>query len=89
MMSADLKRRLLFILHRGLVESRSLAQAGNTDQIRDLADVLEVIPSWMTDESTDAPTASEIKAELQRHEQRYPGSFNYSDFIDRYDAPRF
>jgi len=53
----DLQRRMLFILHRGLVESRLLAQAGKHEQVYDLADALEPIPGWLaagTSEYVDA-----------------------------------
>jgi len=89
MIPADLRERLLFVLHRGLVEIRLLAQAGKVDQMRDLADILEVMPSWLSNGSKDNPSAASIKAELQRYEQRYPEAFKYSDFVDKYDVPPF
>jgi hypothetical protein len=89
MISQDLRERVLYVLHRGLVEIRLLAQAGKLDQVRDLADILEVMPGWLSDGSKDNPSAASIKADLQLYEQRYPGSFNYSDFIDKYDLPSF
>jgi hypothetical protein len=85
----NIEKRLLFILHRGLVEIRLLAQAGKTEQIRDLADILEVMPGWLAEGSRVLPSPPEITAQLQRYEQKYPSSFNYSDFVDRYEPPPF
>ena len=45
--SKDLQRRLLFILHRGLVDARLLALGGNHAQLFDLADALEPLPGWL------------------------------------------
>jgi len=59
------------------------------DQAYDLADILERIPGWLTSRGSGLPPPESIKAELKDYESRYPGSFNYSDFIDRYDPPSF
>jgi hypothetical protein len=45
----DIKLRLLFILHRGLVEARLLAGADRSKQVFDLADALELIPGMLKD----------------------------------------
>jgi hypothetical protein len=89
MIAADLRKRLLYILHRGLVEIRLLGQGGRSEQISDLADILEPLPSWLTDNPADTPSAVEIKAEFERYERKYAGSFKYSDFLDKYDPPAF
>jgi hypothetical protein len=39
--------RLLFLLHRGCVEARLLAMAGRHQQLIDLTDLLEVIPTYL------------------------------------------
>jgi hypothetical protein len=84
----DLQRRLLYILHRGLVEIRLLAKSGQVDQAADLADLLEVIPGWLIDETKALPRR-EIENDLKAHEEKYARSFKYSDFIDRYEPPDF
>jgi hypothetical protein len=84
-MPTDLHRRLLFILHRALVESRLLAQAGRAQQVLDLADALEPLPGWMAawkDEYLDA-----IRSNLETYAKKYPSAFCYLDFIDRYEPP--
>ena len=48
-MKAVLNRRLLFILHRGWVEARLLAQRKRFDQLYDLADALEPVSGYMND----------------------------------------
>jgi len=45
----DTKLRLLFILHRGLVEVRLLAGGNKTKQVFDLADALELISGMLKD----------------------------------------
>ncbi len=45
----DTRLRLLFILHRGLVEIRLLAGANRSQQAFDLADALELIPGMLKD----------------------------------------
>jgi hypothetical protein len=83
----DLERRLLFVLHRGLVESRLLAQAGKQQQMFDLADALEPLPGWLAswkDEHLDA-----VRENLRVYAGKYPEAFRYLDFIDNYDPPPF
>ena len=83
----DLQRRLLFILHRGLVESRLLAQGGNQQQVFDLADALEPLPGWLAswkDEYLDA-----VRENLETYAAKYPNAFRYLDFIDKYEPPPF
>jgi hypothetical protein len=77
--------RLLFILHRGLVEARLLAQAGRTQQIFDLADALEPLPGWMAswnDEHLDA-----TRLNLQAYATKYPDAFRYIDYVDMCEPP--
>ncbi len=84
-MPTNLQRRLLFILYRALVEARLLAQAGKAQQILDLADALEPLPGWMAawkDEYLDA-----MRANLETYSKKYPGAFDYLDFIDKYEPP--
>jgi hypothetical protein len=83
----DLHRRLLFILHRGLVEARLLAQAGKQQQVFDLADALEALPGWMAAWSDDH--LDDVRTDLRAYAAKYPDAFAYLDFIDRYDPPRF
>jgi hypothetical protein len=84
---SDLQRRLLFILHRGLVEVRLLAQAGEQQQVFDLADALEPIPGWLAswrNEHLDA-----VRRDLVTYATRYPHAFRYFDYLDKFDPPSF
>jgi hypothetical protein len=83
----DLQRRLLFILHRGLVEARLLAQAGKHQQVFDLADALEPLPGWL--ESWKDEYLGAIRANLETYAAQHPDAFRYLDFIDKYDPPAF
>jgi len=85
--SADLERRLLFILHRGFVESRLLANAGMQQQIFDLADALEPIPGWML--TWESRRLDEVRELLRVYETKHPNAFCYSDYLQKFDLPRF
>jgi hypothetical protein len=61
----DVHRRLLFILHRCLVEVRLLAQAGKQQQVFDLADALEPLPGWIAAWKTEYLDA--VRSNLTRY----------------------
>jgi hypothetical protein len=83
-------RRLLFILHRGWIEARELAQAGRSDQLYDLAEALHPIPAYMSrwrDEDLET-----IRLNLETYCKKYPGSakrFQYLEFLDQWEPPDF
>jgi hypothetical protein len=82
----DLRRRLLFILHRGLVEARNLAFAGRTEQLADLADALEILPCLML--RWDDQQMAMVRFVLKNYEEKYPvGRFDYSPYLSEYDVP--
>jgi hypothetical protein len=81
----DLRKRLLFILHRGLTEIRNLAGDGQ-QQIADLADALEILPGiighWQDDR------LDMIRFVLQTYEDRYPGrAYDYLAYLEKYEPP--
>ncbi len=81
----ELYRRLLFILHRGLVEARLLAQAKKHEQLFDLADALESLPSYM--DKWDDRHLEIIRFNLRKYREKYPSpSFDYLRYLDA-DAP--
>jgi hypothetical protein len=82
-----MERRLLFILHRGLVEARLLAQAGKQQQVFDLADALEPLPGWMA--SWKDEYLEEVRSNLEAYTTKYPDAFSYLDFLDKYEPPAF
>lgn len=82
----DTQRRLLFVLHRGLVEARQLSLAHRTDQLFDLADALEPIPGCLTEDCCGR--LDEIRSNLQAYEERYHGScFEYLPYLADWPAP--
>jgi len=83
--SNNLQRRLLFILHRALVEARLLAQAGKMEQTFDLADALEPLPGWLA--SWKDEYLEVLRSNLKTYAAKYPDAFGYIDFIDKYDPP--
>jgi hypothetical protein len=68
----DLGRRLLFILHRGLVQARNLALAARNEQIADLADALEILPGLL--DRWDEKDLEMVRFVLQNYQEKYPGS---------------
>ncbi|HYW85894.1 MAG TPA: hypothetical protein VFB30_21770, partial [Spirochaetia bacterium] len=71
-----LQKRLHYILHRSLVDARNLALAKNHQQIYDLADTFEVLPSLM--EQWEDGHFDLVRSILQRYQSKYPGQvFDY------------
>lgn len=84
----ELKRRLLFVLHRGWVEARLLAQAKKYDQLFDLADALEPLPAYMS-RWEDAHYQA-VLFNLTKYQRKYPSQrFEYLDFLERFDPGPF
>jgi hypothetical protein len=82
----DLARRLLFILHRGLVEARNLALAQGNEQIAELADALEIVPSLMDHWEDDHLEL--VRNVLATYQQKYPGGgYDYLGHLERYSPP--
>ena len=80
-MTQELQRRLLFIVHRGLVEARLLAQAKKHEQLFDLADALEPLPSYM--DNWQDSNLEAIRFNLKTYQQKYPSpSFDYLRYLD-------
>ena len=82
---AEVQRRLLFLLHRALVEARLLAQAGETRQLFDLADTFEWVPARMS--RWGAGDLDQLRHELGRYCSAYPTAFRYVDYVDRFELP--
>jgi hypothetical protein len=72
----DIKIRLLFILHRGFVEARLLAQADKDRQIFDLADALELIPGML--KNWQDGDLERVRSLLKTYHEKYPaGGFDF------------
>jgi hypothetical protein len=81
MRQQELQRRLLFILHRGLVEARLLAQAKKHQQLFDLADALEPIPGYM--DRWEEQHLKAIRFNLKTYREKHPSSsFDYLRYLD-------
>jgi hypothetical protein len=82
----DTQRRLLFVLHRGLVEARQLSLARKTEQLFELTDALEPIPGCVIEDG--ATRLDEIRSNLRAYEQRYQGlCFEYTPYLADWPAP--
>ena len=82
----ETSRRLLYILHAGLVEIRNLAMAqGGQAQIAVLSDVLEIIPAALLEPSAEALAV--IRAELQRYGAQFPTGTRFSRILDGEGVP--
>ena len=80
-MNEELRRRLLFILHRGLVEARLLAQAQKHEQLFDLADAIEPFPGYM--DNWESPHIEAIRFNLKKYREKYPSpSFDYIRYLE-------
>ena len=72
----DIRLRLLYILHRGLVEIRLLAGANRSQQAFDLADALELIPGMLKDWHDD--DTKQVRSLLKTYHDKYPvGDFDF------------
>lgn len=81
MSDEELRRRLLFILHRALVEARLLAQANKHEQLMALADTMEPIPGHLQD--LERCDLEGIRFSLRTYRTKFPSpSFDYLRYLD-------
>jgi len=86
--SNTIKAKLLFILHRGLVEVRLLTAANKTQQIFDLADALEPIPAMMKDWHEN--DLSKVRSLLVQYQSKYVGcGFDFVSRLETDPPPSF
>ncbi len=77
----EFKRRLGYILHRGLAEIRSLAtNSERLPQIAELADVLEYLPRFLNDPTDD--DVSMVRTVLGDYQQRHPNSWELVRYLN-------
>ncbi len=82
----DLTRRLLYILHQGLVQTRNLALARGDDQIADLADALEILPGMIS--CWNDSHLEMVHFVLKTYQDKYPGgTYDYLANLDKYAPP--
>lgn len=77
---ADRTDRLLYTLHRGLVELRLLALARGDQQSADLADALEDLPEMLR--AGDPCVLESAARELARYSLRYHSNFDYESYLN-------
>ena len=84
----DIKVRLLYILHRGFVETRLLAMRNKSEQVLALADALELIPGMIKDwHDTDL---DQVQAMLKTYQDKYPlDRFNFLLRLTDQNPPQF
>jgi hypothetical protein len=81
-----LRKRLGYILYRGLNEARNLASGGSNEQIFELADAMEILPRYL-DECSEADFEL-IRFVLQNYQAKYPHSNNrYVEILEGEQEP--
>jgi len=83
--TADLQRRLMYILFRALNDARSLAIGGRSDQVAELADAIENLPSEMNNWRDDS--LESIRFQLRNYENKFPSAARYSQYLDALPVP--
>jgi hypothetical protein len=83
--TADLRKRLLYILHLGFVEIRSLALAAGQAQIAELADAMEILPR-LADECSEEDIQM-IRFTLQNYQDKYRSSFDFPKRFQECEPP--
>ena len=82
----EIQCRLLYILHLGCVEARLLALKEKNMQLYELADMLEVLPSYLVDWSEDKKNI--IMNMFDRYQRKYPEDpHEYTRFLNEYTLP--
>ena len=72
----DTELRLLYVLHRGLVEIRLLAGSNRNQQAFDLADALELIPGMI--KNWHEGDMEQIRSLFRTYHDKYPaGGFDF------------
>jgi len=83
---SPVRRRLLFILHRGFVEARLLALSERSQQLFDLADALETIPGCL--EQWNEEDLEAIRFNLQNYQRKHgPRAFDYLSYLGEQSPP--
>jgi hypothetical protein len=83
---ADIQTRLLHILHRAFIQSRTLALAGDCRQLYELVDTFEVLPELMI--QWDETTLARIQGILAEYEADHPQcGYEYRSLLDPDTGP--
>jgi hypothetical protein len=89
-LTQDLSRRLLYILHRGMVEARNLSYAGHSEQVADLADAMEYLPILMLKWNQHSDSWEMVRHVLKTYEDKYPtGRYEYTPYLEQNPLPEY
>ena len=86
----DRQKRLLFILHRAIIEARLLALGKKNEQIYELMDILDLIPTCINElfiKNEKDSYVDCIRQLFTAYEKKYGANFNYIRCLD-IDEPR-
>jgi len=81
----DLHRRIVYVLYRALNDARSLALAGHSAQLAELADAIETLPSEVNNSRDDSLEA--IRFNLRTYREKFPTANDYARYLDREPVP--
>jgi hypothetical protein len=80
-----LERKLHLILHRAFVEARNLALSERRQQLFDLADTFEILPSLM--DHWEEGRLDQVKGILESYQGRYKEmAYDYLSILNMADA---
>ncbi len=83
-MSEVLLKKIYYLLHRSLVESRNLALRQRHEQIHDLADTFEIIPSFLL--NWDDESLDRIREIIESYQSKYkPEAYDYLSVLNMDD----
>jgi len=81
----DLHKRLLYVLHLGLVEIRNLALAASQQQIADLADAMEILPGLLDRGGSEGLDL--IRHVLKDYQEKYPSNYDFPRRFEETEVP--
>jgi len=85
------QQRLLFVLHRAIIEARLLALGKQSEQIYELMDILDLVPICINELNSLNENESYldiIRQSFVAYKEKYPTSqFDYIRYLDIDDPP--
>jgi hypothetical protein len=81
----DLQKRVLYILHLGLVEIRNLALTAGQQQIADLADAMEILPGLL--DKGGSEDLELIRHVLKDYQEKYRSNYDFPRRLEEFEVP--
>jgi hypothetical protein len=81
----DLHKRLLYVLHLGLVEIRNLALAASQQRIADLADAMEILPGLL--DKGGSEDLDLIRHVLKDYQEKYQSNYDFPRRFEEFEVP--